>query len=53
MSKHISKSTILVTLTILLFSAYALGFLDPVIEWAKETLTLEGQTGSIVDQILR
>ena len=53
MSRHISKSTILVTLTILLFAAYALGLLDPAIEWVKETLNLEIQTGGQISQILR
>lgn len=53
MSKHISKSTILVAMTVLLFAAYALGLLDPIIEWAKESLTLESQTHGMIDQILR
>lgn len=53
MNKAPSKSTILIIAVALIFTAYALGLLDPAIEWAEANLTLEGQTQGMIEQILR
>ncbi|CAK7036514.1 MAG: hypothetical protein BACD_00133 [Bacteroides rodentium] len=53
MNRKISLGTILVTAVLIIFAAYALGLLDPVIEWIKESLTLESQTHGMIEQILR
>ena len=52
MSKTPSKTTILIIVVAIIFAAYAFGFLDPVIEWVKVNLTLEGQTSGMIDRIL-
>lgn len=52
MSKTPSKTTIFIIVIAVIFAAYALGFLDPIIEWVRTSLTLEGQTSGMIDQIL-
>lgn len=53
MSRTFSKTTAIIIIIAVLFSAYALGLLDPVIDWIAANLTLEGQTSSMIEEILR